>query len=218
MPAQQPTVGVTVPRAFSVALKGRLTLSFVPNAMRGDEPAIQFASGGRIVDFTIPAGGTAAMFGDTAQIAFQSGTVAGTIDFRAAFTVDGTDVTASPAPTGSVTIARAAPAVRTVRATRTPTGLRAEIVAFATSREVTKVDVQFLSATGANLGTTRLTLDVAALFAAWYASADAAPFGSLFTLTIPFTAQGDPAAARAISVILSNGDGDSQAVEAAVSP
>jgi hypothetical protein len=217
-PAQQPTVGVRLSQSYPTAVRGQLRLAFTPNALGGDDPTIQFATGGRSVDFVVPANSTTAMFGDAAEMAFQSGTVAGVIDFEASLSVDGVDVSPTPSPTGAVTIDRAAPVIRSVAATRTPGGIQAVIVAFATTREVSTVDFQFTPAQGANLGTTRLSADITSLMANWYGSPEAAPFGSLFSLTVPFTVQGEGSAIRSLSVTLSNGNGTSAAMEAALSP
>jgi hypothetical protein len=52
------------------------------------------------------------------------------------------------------------------------------------------------------------------LFAAWYGSAASAQYGSQFTLTQPFTVQGDPAAVVSVSVTLTNKIGNSTPVSA----
>ncbi len=215
-PAQQPVVGVVLSRSYPVALSGRLHLEFQANARGGDDPAIQFATSGRTVEFTIPENSTEALFGAANEIAYQSGTVAGDINFRAELNLSGNDVTPSPEPSGTVTVARSKPVVQRATASRTSTGIQVTITGFATTREVNRVDVEFVAAPGANLGTSRVPIDVTELFNRWYTSQESAPFGSLFTLTIPFTAQGDPAAAQSVGVTLSNGDGDSQRVEATI--
>lgn len=217
-PVQQRTLGVTISQSSRVAVTGRLALSFSPGASGGDDPAIEFASGGRSVAFTIPANSVVALFGSASQIGFQTGTVAGTIEFRAVFDVSGLDVTPVVAPTGSVTIARAAPVITRLTASRTAGGFQAVVVGYATSREVNGLEVQLAPASGANLTTTRLSAEVANVFRSWYGSEAAVPFGSLFTLTIPFTVQGDVNNIRSISVTLSNGDGNSQTVEGVLSP
>jgi hypothetical protein len=63
-----------------LVLSGQLTLTFTPNAENpSDDPAVQFVSGGRTVSFTIPANTTRGMFAGVPDVAFQTGSVAGTI-------------------------------------------------------------------------------------------------------------------------------------------
>lgn len=228
-PADQPQLSVTTPQNFDVPITGQLILNFDPNALYGNDPMIQllapsgsgcpgFTPANRCVPFTIPAGKLTAVFpGGASLISFQSGTVAGTISFRATFQAGGVDVTPVPAPSASTNVARGAPVIQSVTASKTNTGLQAVIIALATTREVNNVTVQFTAASGANLGTTSLTLDVGSQFANWYSTAGAA-FGSLFKLTIPFALQGDLNAVSKIAVTLLNGDGKSAVVEATVSP
>jgi|GEM_PF-4057485 len=224
--AQQPSVTISLAQGYPVPISGQLVITFSPNAAGApDDPMIQFATGGtcsnfngpagRCVAFTIPANATAAQFsGNAAQIALQTGTVAGNINLTATFSAGGTDVTPAPAPAGSLTIARSAPVIQSVTATRSGATLQLVIIAFATSREVNTVRVQFNPAAGANLQTTTLSVDVGSLFTGWFNSSAAAPFGSLFKLTLPFTVQGDPGAVTGASVTLVNGDGQSAASQA----
>ncbi len=215
-PATQPTVGLTIPSSLSGPLSGQLILSFAANAAGApDEPAIQFASGGRTVSFTIPAGSTAAQFGNASEISFQSGTVAGTITIRAVLQAGGVDVTPSPAPVRTFTVARAAPSIRSVTiANRTAAGFQAVIVAFSVTREVNTLTFTFTASGTGALQTTSLQVDVGTLLANWFRSADSAPFGGAFTLTVPFTVTGDLAAVRSLSVTMNNGDGASAAATA----
>jgi hypothetical protein len=221
--AQQPNITISLAQSYAAPISGQLVISFSPNAAGApDDPMIQFATGGtcsnfngpagRCVAFTIPAGATAAQFpGNVAQIGLQTGTVAGSINLTATFSAGGTDVTPSPAPVGALTIARSAPVIQSVTATRSGSTLQLVIIAFATSREVNTVRVQFNPAAGANLQTTALSVDVGSIFTNWFASSAAASFGSLFKLTLPFTVQGDPGAVTGASVTLLNGDGQSAA-------
>jgi hypothetical protein len=215
-PATQPQVGLSVPVSFSTPVSGQLILSFSPNAAGApDDPAIQFASGGRTANFTIPAGSTTAQFGNASQIAFQSGTVAGTITARVVLQAGGEDVTPSPAPSRAYTIARGAPVIRSLAiANRTAASFQAVIVAFAVTREVNTLNFTFTASGTGSLQTTSLPVEVGTLFGNWYRSADAAPHGGAFTITVPFNVTGDLAAVRSLSVTLNNGDGASQAMSA----
>jgi HYDIN/CFA65/VesB family protein len=213
-PATQPAIGLTLPDSYTVPVTGTATLTFAANAAgAANDPAIQFASGGRTVDFTVPAGSNTALFGTAPQIAFQSGTVAGTITIRATLTAGGIDVTPTPAPTRTFTIPRSGPVIRSVTiANRTATSFQAVIVAYAVTREVNTLNFTFTASGTGTLQTTTLPIDVATRFGDWYRSADAAPHGGAFTITVPFTVQGDLAAVRSLAVTLTNGDGTSPAM------
>jgi hypothetical protein len=215
-PATQPAVGLTLPGSYSVEVTGQLVLSFAPNASGApDDPAIQFASGGRTVSFRVPPGSSTAQFANANQIAFQAGTVAGTITARATFQAGGVEVTPAAAPTRELTIARAAPTLRTLSiASRTASTFQAVITAFAVTREVATLNFSFAASGTGSLQTTSLQVEATNLFANWYRSAEAAPHGSAFTITVPFNVQGDIGAIRSLSVTVNNGNGASQSMSA----
>src|SRR5205823_6180639 len=84
-PAQQPSIGLTLASPYPLALQGTLKLSFV-SAVFTDDPAIQFASGGRTVNFTISANSTRAQFiSNATSMPLQIGTTAGTIVITPSF-------------------------------------------------------------------------------------------------------------------------------------
>jgi uncharacterized repeat protein (TIGR01451 family) len=97
---QQATVGLTLASPFPRDVTGTLTLSFSPDAaIPADDPAIQFASGGRQAAFTIAANALQARFsGNAAEgpIGFQTGTVAGTLGFIGALQTGTAKTTLSP--------------------------------------------------------------------------------------------------------------------------
>ena len=115
---QQVTAAVTVATPFPYDLIGTLTLGFAPDAViAGDDPAIQFASGGREVPFVTPAQTLTARFGSSAQagpIGFQTGTVAGTLSLSGTVRSGSVQVAFAPVlPGGALTIPRQAPAILT---------------------------------------------------------------------------------------------------------
>ena len=71
-------MGLQLAAPYPQDLTGTLTLTFTPDSF-ADDPTIQFASGGRTVNFKIPANTTTAVFGQSNQVQFSSGTVAGVI-------------------------------------------------------------------------------------------------------------------------------------------
>jgi len=204
-PTQQPRLQVNLVAAITTALTGRLTLTFAHDAVvpLTDNPEVQFSTGGRTVDFTIPAGQTRAQFGAAQDVGIQVGTVAGTIT-----------VSASPIG-GSVQtrIARAAPAISTVRVTRTGTGFDVEIIGYATPRQVATATFRF-AAPGADLQTPEVTVNVDSAFTTWYRNSASDPFGSQFRYLQPFTVTGEASAVTSVSVTLTNATGTSSAASA----
>jgi hypothetical protein len=213
-PAAQASLKLSLAQAFPLEITGQMTLSFQPDAVNpADDPAIQFSTGGRTVAFRIPADSTDAAF-SAGTVALQTGTVAGTITLRVSLQAGGQDITPAPAPTQTVQIRRLAPVIRSVRLTRTSSGFDVLVTGFSTPREVTSATFRFSSAPDANLQTAEVTLPMTELAGPWYQSQESWQFGSQFTLRQSFTVQGDINAVAAVSVVLTNSVGSSQAVSA----
>ena len=174
-------------------MSGTLTLAFNSDVFAND-PAVQFASGGRTVNFTIPAGSRDAVFANNATtMRLQTGTVAGSITIAPSFSTDGgINLTPANPPPLNLTVAPSAPRLLSVQLTgKTASGFSLLVTGFATSRAITQIDLQFTPLAGENVSTTRLSLNVEPSFVAWYQNAASVPFGSLFTATLPFTLAGD---------------------------
>jgi uncharacterized repeat protein (TIGR01451 family) len=196
-PGQQNGLNLTVPIAFPVDVTGVLRISFSPDTtIPADDPAIQFATGGREITFTIPANTVEARFGVNSQatlLGFQPGTVAGALTFSG--TVQAGAAESAFSTTQSVP--RQAPTIQTVW-TDTADGFAAVITLWSTSREVTTLALRFdttapvqLSCggvTGCAVSGSTLTFDVRHLFDAWFASGDA--LGSLSRMRLPFSITG----------------------------
>jgi hypothetical protein len=224
---QQPAIGLSLASTYGLALTGTLTLTFTSEVFAND-PAVQFASGGRTATFTIPAGSTQAIFANnTPQLRVQTGTVAGTISIAPTFAtqVNAIDLTPTNPATLTLTIPQSAPKLlNVVVSNKTTNGVTLLITGYATSRSLTQMDFQFTPTQGENVSTTKLTLNVESNFTAWYGSTAALPFGSLFTAAVPFTMQGDIVntstvsnvvdTIRSISVTLTNRQGVSAAQSA----
>ena len=215
-PVQQPQVVVALASAFPVAITGRLTLTFTSDAANpADDPSVQFSTGGRTVSFTIPAGQTRAVFPST-TLAIQTGTVAGRIVVTAQFTAAGVDITPTPAPSQTSIVRAAAPVISSVRATRTAGGIEVVVTGFSTPRQVTQAVFRFTASGVGTLQTTELTVPLDSVFTTWYRSSASAQFGSSFSYTQPFTVTGNVAAIGSVSVTLTNAQGSSQAMSAAI--
>lgn len=209
---QQVIPGLTLGSPFPVAISGELVLTFAPDGTI-DDPAIQFASGGRRVAFTIPAGSLDATL-TASQVGIQIGTVAGTITITASMTAGGTNVTPTPAPSQIIRIPRAAPVISSLRVNRTATGFEIIVVGFATSREVTGATVR-LQTSGSVQGS-EFTINLTQPMQAWYQSAASTPHGSAFALTLPFNIQSGAGGGTitSVSVTLTNAVGTSAAATA----
>ncbi len=210
-PAQQPRFQIALGSAYPLPITGQVTLTFTPDAVIArDDPAVQFASGGRTATFTIPANSTA----PTPEFAVQTGTVAGTILVTVSFQQAGTNITPAPAPSRTIRIDRLVPSVAAggVRVVRTATGFEVQIIGFSTPRQVTRATFRFTSASGADLQGAEITVPVESVFTSWYQDAASTQFGSQFRYVQPFTVQGDANAVTSVMVTLTNAQGSSQPV------
>ncbi len=213
-PGRQPAFQLGLTGSYPVAITGRLTLTFTPLSGAGD-PAVQFSTGGTVIEFTIPAGANLATF-PVPNPAIQTGTVAGTITLTATFSAGGQDITPAPPPVRAIRINPAPPVITEVRITRTATGFDVQVTGYATNREVLRGLFRFNASASGGLGTTEQTVTVDSTFNRWYQDAASRPFGSRFTFVQPFTVQGDTAAVASVTVTLSNSVGNSNAMTANV--
>jgi hypothetical protein len=204
-PAQQPQVQVSIDEPYAVSLAGTLTLTFAPDTGAGDS-TIQFSTGGRSVDFTIPAGTTAAQF--PAPLALQTGTVAGTITVSAQLRLGQVDVTPSHTPSRTIRVNATAPVITAAKLTRTSGGFTIDITGYSPTLDVSKAVFRFKAASGSTLSQSQVEVSVQDLFAKWYQDPTSSRFGSQFTFSQPFTTQGDASAVLADSVTLTNRSGE----------
>lgn len=210
-PATQSTITIGIAAPYPVAVTVNLTLTFA--AVSGpDDPTVQFSTGGRTAQLTIPAGATAAL----TTVGVQTGTVAGTATITAQLLAGTVNITPTPAPTSTVKINSVPPVISSVTATSNSTGFTVTVIGFATSRVMTSALFTFAPASGVNLQTTSVTITAGTLFATWYSSSAATPFGSQFSFAQPFTVTGATGAVSSVTVTLTNPDGSSTPVSAAV--
>jgi hypothetical protein len=188
---QQALVTAALSGAFPSALSGTLTLTFTP-AGAHDDPNIQFlqngaSAGSRQVAFTIAAGSTTAVFtGGTTRIA--TGTTSGTITITpSALTYSGGTIPA-PAPS-QITIRPTPPVITRVAITSISGGFNIAVTGYSTPRDMSSALFHFTPTTGTNLASLDVTVQLGALFINWYNSSASIPFGSEFTVTVPFTFQ-----------------------------
>ena len=206
-PAQQPQVGVTLSSAFPVDITGTLTITF-QSSVGGDDQTIRFSNGSRTANFTIPAGSTQVSAGN-----LLTGTVAGTIKLTASLQASGTDITPSPAPSKTVTVAASAPVISSVVLQANGATLNVIVTGYSTTRDMVSGLFHFAAATGSTLAQSDLTVQLASAFSAWYGNSASNATGSQFVLTMPFSlSQGTAASITAVTVTLTNSKGASPAV------
>ena len=208
-PATQQSVTVTLANPYPAAVTANLTLTFAPTS-GADDPSVQFSTGGRTAQVTVPAGSIAAV----TNVGVQTGTVAGTIGITAQLVAGGIDVTPTPAPSATIIVTAGAPVITGVAASRTSTGFTVTVTGYASNRGVDTGAYQFSASAGATLTTSQVSTPITSLFTQWYSSAGSAPFGSQFTLTQPFNVNGSASSILSVSVTLTNALGTSPAVSA----
>ena len=190
---QQPAVGLAIASAYRVPVTGTLTLAFNSDVFSND-PSVQFATGGRTVTFTIPAGQTAAVFPNGAStIRVQSGSVAGTITLTPAVATEGGfNLTPAQPPMLNLTVAAGAPRILSaIVASRAASTITLQVSGYSTARSVTQIDLAITGVAGENVSTQRLSVPVESAFLGWYSGTASGQFGSLFTVTIPLSLTGD---------------------------
>jgi len=199
--AQQVLVDLKLDSFYPIAIEGQITIRFVPDPAIGlDDPAVQFSSGGRTVAFTIPANSMQPV----SPIAFQTGSVAGTIELQIL-------PNSAPPLSRSINIMRSPPMIRNLTAVRSATGVELRMTGLSPSRELTRATVRWA---GTGLETTEVNVPLDSVSVAWYRSSASAQFGSQFSLILPFTIQGDFNTIQSATVTLSNSEGASSPLSA----
>ena len=217
---QQPAYGLTLSAAYPIALSGVLTLGFNPEVFVND-PAIQFATGGRTANFTIPAGATKAVFAsDETTVRLQTGSVAGTISLTPAIqTSTGINLTPANPPRLSITIPQTAPQISGVQlGSKSATNITLLISGYSTGRAITGMTLTITPVAGENISNLTAVINVDSAFTSWFQSPASQPFGSQFTATLPINLEGKAGTAatladaiKTIGVVISNAAGASAA-------
>jgi hypothetical protein len=220
---QQPSAGLQFSTAYPYDVSGVLTLSFLSSSFV-DDPSIQFVTGSRTINFTIPANTTQAVFLQASGASlgtlapFQTGTVAGAVSLTVSgLTVGQVDLTPAPPTSKSFQIPASAPVLRSVLV-QSVTGNQIVLLisGYSTPRNLSQLNFQFTGATGANLQTPGLTIDVSGAFTSWYTSTASEVFGSQFSVSVTATVTANPAALQSVSVTATNSAGTSAAQSTAL--
>jgi hypothetical protein len=200
-PAQQLPLVLSLSQAYPLPLSGTLTISVTPgSAVPADDPALQFSSGGRTVNFTFPANSTTAEF--SSPLFLLTGTVAGTI------ATSGSVRNGPPASVlASTSVRSTAPQITSVVVSRVSGGLRVQAIGFSSERRVTDAQFGFDVRSANGMERVNLTKVVEPEFSSWYQSSTSTPFGSTFLFEQMFAIQGDSNAVEGVTLTLANGQG-----------
>ncbi len=210
-PASQPAFGLQLNQSFPLELNGTATLSFAPDPGLPQDPAIRFANGGTTVNFTIPAGQTAAVPASGSQFAFQTGTTAGTITLSVVLRLGSTVLEPSPFVVRIVRIPPSGPVITNLTIIRNPAGFEIRVTGYSNTREITGATFRFTAAPGASLGTAEVSVPVASVFQQWFSSETSRQFGGQFLLVVPFTLDGNAGGLASVQVTLTNSAGSGSA-------
>jgi len=220
---QQGTVALTLASNYPQDMTGTLTLNFSSTATNpADDPAIQFATGGRQVSFVIPKGTFQARFGSASTggpIGYQAGTVAGSVSFSGTMQIGTLQKSFASSPgSSSLGIAPTPPVIQNVRSD-SQNGFALLITSFSTPRSVTELSLQFNtspmvgvgcgSVPGCTSSGSTLTLDINGMFDNWFSGSQ---FGGLSTLRLPISIRGT--VHGSVGVTLKNALGSSNTVTA----
>jgi hypothetical protein len=202
-PGSQPSISFSLTNPYPVPLTAVFTITFASSVTPAtDDPAIQFATGGRTFTLNVPANSTA-----VPPILLQSGTVAGAITVSVALTAGGTNVTPTTLQPVTITIPPAIPTVSTATLTRSGTQLTVAIHGFSNTREVTQASFHFVGIAGAQINTPDITAPVTPLFTGWFSSTTSAQYGSTFTYTQIFNVSDNANNIGSVEVTLTNSVG-----------
>jgi alpha-D-ribose 1-methylphosphonate 5-triphosphate synthase subunit PhnH len=212
-PGQQSQLLIELASPYPVEITGRMEVEFVSaGAISPGDPALQFSTGGRAVDFRIPAGQTRAVFPQS-PFGVQTGTVAGSLLFRLTFRAAGHELRPANAPEKTILIPQTAPVISSATLARTAGGFDLIVSGFSPTREVIEGVVTFIPAPGREIQSTRVTIPLGSAFQAWFANSASQAFGSQFRMVLPFT--GDASSLDSLTVVLRNTRGSSAEVRAA---
>jgi hypothetical protein len=200
-PAQQLPLALSLSAPVPAAISGTLTIAFASTATApADDPSVQFSTGGRSVNFTIPANSSSAVL--PSQLMLLTGTVAGTITITGSIQNGPSNMSVA-----SVGVRSLAPQITAITATRVTDGLRVQVTGYSPERRVTNVQFGFDVRTASGTERVNLSRTVEPEFNTWYRSSASVPFGSTFLFDQTFGVQGDASAIDAVTTTLTNGQG-----------
>ncbi len=181
--AQQNTISISLASASQVSATGTLTMKFQPSVQGvTDDPAIQFLSGPlRQATISVSPGDTTAKFdGNQPDLAFQTGTTAGTITFTLTLP-NGTQQTSLPILPAAVTI-------ETATSVRRIGEIDVSITAFDNTYSASQLGFTFYDKSGAIMQPGLIHVDATSDFKQYFASTQT---GGSFSMLAAFPVTGD---------------------------
>lgn len=211
-PASQATPSLSLAAGYPFAISGTLTVSF-QSAVGGTPTEVGFVTSGgglvQTVPFTIAANSTKAVFPNAPVLV--TGTVAGTISLTAVLSAGGVVLTPNPAAGETFPIGQTPPVIDTVTFASNSGGLTVSVIGYSTTRQMNTGQFQFYTSSGPILEP--VTVQLGSAFTTWYSSSASNPYGSQFTLTVPFTVPGNAADVVKVNATLTNSQGTSNSLE-----
>ena len=203
-PGTQPSVSLTLATPYPVPVTATLTLTFTPGANGVDDPAIVFSNGLRTLTLDLVAGQTT-----VPAVQIQTGTVSGTITISLGLTAGGINVTPANFAPAVITIPVTPPALTDVSVTRSGQTLTVTTSGYSDTRQVTQATFHFTAASGADIETKDVTVDVTTPFTNWFSQSDSNAYGSEFRYTQVFNLTEDSSVIGTVTVTLTNSSGAS---------
>ncbi len=214
--SQQLPVGVSLSGTYPVDIDGTIALTFAPsvNPPAGvDDAMIQFSSGGRSINFTIPAGSLKPTLTNASSITILTGTTAGTITVTTTLTTNGAVLSSK---TNTIVNNPGVPFISSVSFQQTPGGVTVTVVGFSSTRDMVSGLFHFAPASNMSFTQSDITVPLASAFSTWWSNtAQSNPYGTQFTLTVPFTLSTQSTSVVSVTVTLTNSKGDSKPVSPA---
>jgi hypothetical protein len=194
---QQQKFAIRFDTASETSGTGTVAMSFEPAPGLGDDPAIRFvSSGGRQASFRVGLGDTAASFGASNELTFQTGTTAGSITF--------TITLGDAVERRTLTIAPAKVYIDHGSAVRRVNDLDVSVTGYDNSRTAGPLAFTFFDKNGRVIGAGAIRVDAAPQFRAYYASSQV---GGAFLFRATFPVTGDATEIRAVEVEMANSSG-----------
>jgi hypothetical protein len=197
--AQQNSISISLASASQVSGTGTLTLSF-QSSVTGvtDDPAIQFLSGPlRMATVTVSPGDTTAQIGGQPNIAFQTGTTAGTITFSLTLENNAPQQATLTIPPAQISLA-------SFTAVREFGSLNVAFSGFDNTYSASQLQFTFYDLKGLALGQGPISVDAASQFQQYFATTQA---GGSFSLLATFPVAGDTTQIGFVMAELTNSAG-----------
>jgi len=196
---QQGTLSVNFSSPSQATGTGQVQMSFTPATAtaNADNGMFFVSSSSQTTPFSVNPGDTAAEFGTSNSITFQTGTTAGTILF--------TVTLGALTETYSLVIPPATPGIDTVTAQYTSGGLSVQLTGFDNTRTASTMTFTFLDANGNTLNSGAITADGTSAFQQFFATSEE---GGMFALNAFFpVTSGNPQQVDAVEIQITNSAG-----------